>query len=303
MASSADGNRLVAGNNAGNTSSIILSTDAGVNWVSSTTPVANCQALTSSSDGSKLAAVVYAGRVYTSVDYGANWVLINTSPINTGKNWKSITSSADGSRLAAVVTNGQVYTSSNFGANWTTLHRAVCAMRSPPQPQDCDLFAPTTVASPSCRHCCRRKNLDLHRSRRRELGANKPMRRPLTGLALIPRPMAIAWSLLSMVAGFICRRMQDFPGRNNRLQTRAGLVSLVLLIAPRWPQYFFKLVVSAEFILARLFCNPLLLRAPPEPPVPSAAAKVRPWNCNISATASSCPSVPPARSGRTELGW
>jgi len=119
VASSADGNRLVAGNNTSSPSSIMLSTNAGVDWGSSTTQVADCQALSSSSDGSKLAAVVYGGRVYTSVDFGANWTLINTSPVNVNKNWKSITSSTDGSRLAAVVTNGQVYTSSNFGANWT----------------------------------------------------------------------------------------------------------------------------------------------------------------------------------------
>ncbi len=116
VASSANGIRLVAGNNASTPSSIILSTNAGNNWGASATPVANCQALAVSADGTRQVAVVYGGRIYTSTNSGTNWILNATDPNN--RNWYSVAASSDGTRLAAVVNGGQVYTSANYGANW-----------------------------------------------------------------------------------------------------------------------------------------------------------------------------------------
>jgi photosystem II stability/assembly factor-like uncharacterized protein len=72
------------------------------------------RSITSSADGSKLAAVVANGQIYTSTDSGANWTARESN-----RSWRSITSSADGSKLAAVVDNGQIYTSTDSGANWT----------------------------------------------------------------------------------------------------------------------------------------------------------------------------------------
>ena len=55
--------------------------------------------ITSSSDGTRLAAVVYNGYIYTSTDSGATW----TEQTAAGsRRWTSITSSADGTRLSAV---------------------------------------------------------------------------------------------------------------------------------------------------------------------------------------------------------
>ncbi|MDQ3131887.1 MAG: hypothetical protein M3Q99_14160 [Acidobacteriota bacterium] len=68
----------------------------------------------SSSDGAKLAAVVYGGQIYTSIDSGANW-----TPRESNRNWQAVTSSANGSKLAAVVQSGQIYTSVDSGATWT----------------------------------------------------------------------------------------------------------------------------------------------------------------------------------------
>src|SRR5690349_6849167 len=69
--------------------------------------------ITSSADGTKLAAVVINGYIYTSVDSGATW----TAQTSAGAHpWISITSSSDGSKLAAEVTGGDIYTSTDSGA-------------------------------------------------------------------------------------------------------------------------------------------------------------------------------------------
>ncbi len=70
--------------------------------------------ITSSADGTKLAAVATIGQIHTSTDSGVSWTLRETN-----REWYSITSSSDGSKLAAVVNNGQIYTSTNSGVSWT----------------------------------------------------------------------------------------------------------------------------------------------------------------------------------------
>jgi phosphatidylethanolamine-binding protein (PEBP) family uncharacterized protein/photosystem II stability/assembly factor-like uncharacterized protein len=77
--------------------------------------------IASSSDGTKLAAVVNRGYIYTSTDSGASW----TEQTGSGNHdWNSITSSSDGTRLAAVEKAfpedyGYIYTSTDSGASWT----------------------------------------------------------------------------------------------------------------------------------------------------------------------------------------
>ncbi|MCA9326253.1 hypothetical protein KC976_01460, partial [Candidatus Saccharibacteria bacterium] len=74
------------------------------------------QSITSSADGTKLAAVVDGGSIYTSADSGATW----TERTSAGsRNWASIASSTDGTKLAAVVDGGYIYTSADSGATWT----------------------------------------------------------------------------------------------------------------------------------------------------------------------------------------
>ena len=75
--------------------------------------------IASSSDGTKLAAAVSGGYIYTSTDSGVTWTERATS-----QNWISITSSSDGTKLAAATTGGgrdggSIYTSTDSGANWT----------------------------------------------------------------------------------------------------------------------------------------------------------------------------------------
>jgi photosystem II stability/assembly factor-like uncharacterized protein len=87
-------------------------------------PVASSRSwrsITSSSDGTKLAAVDYWGYIWTSTDSGATWIQRTASGIRI---WFGITSSSDGTKLAAVAYvgagySGYIYTSTDSGASWT----------------------------------------------------------------------------------------------------------------------------------------------------------------------------------------
>ncbi|MDH7555138.1 MAG: clostripain-related cysteine peptidase, partial [Spirochaetota bacterium] len=72
------------------------------------------QSITISQDGTKLAAAVYDGYIFTSGDGGTTWVQRNTP-----KSWTSITGSQDGTKLAATVYGGYIYTSSDSGVTWS----------------------------------------------------------------------------------------------------------------------------------------------------------------------------------------
>ncbi|MGA2142172.1 MAG: hypothetical protein ABSG94_07080 [Brevinematales bacterium] len=87
---------------------IWTSVNAGTNWTQHNFS-ANWNSITSSADGSHLAAVVSplsgGGDIWISSDYGATW----SDQASAGSRiWLSITSSADGSRLAAVDETGIV---------------------------------------------------------------------------------------------------------------------------------------------------------------------------------------------------
>jgi len=98
----------------------VVDTLAGVNWVARSGSGSRAwQAITASADGSKLAAAVDGGQIYTSSNSGLNW-----SAVGTDRNWQAIASSADGSKLVAVVDGGAIYTSTDSGANWTARESA-----------------------------------------------------------------------------------------------------------------------------------------------------------------------------------
>ena len=66
------------------------------------------QSIASSSDGTKLAAFVQYGNIWTSADSGANWT--EDTSVGSTKNWLSITSSSDGTKLATTVWGGNIWT-------------------------------------------------------------------------------------------------------------------------------------------------------------------------------------------------
>ena len=73
--------------------------------------------IASSSDGTKRAASVQDGNIWTSIDSGATWTE-RSSPFGNFGNFRSITSSSDGTKLAAVVQGGKIWTSIDSGENW-----------------------------------------------------------------------------------------------------------------------------------------------------------------------------------------
>ncbi len=91
-----------------------LVNNLGATWSPRATSL-NWKAIAASADGSKLAAVVNGGHIFTSTNYGATW----TDRATLGnQSWTSIASSGDGSKLLAAAASG-LYTSTNSGATWT----------------------------------------------------------------------------------------------------------------------------------------------------------------------------------------
>ena len=114
ITSSADGTTLavVPGWPGGN---IWTSSNSGATWTERVVGdgTNSWSAITSSTYGTRMAAVAYGGYIYTSSNSGTSWT--STGAI---KNWYGITSSADGTKLAAVVNGGNIFISDNSGATW-----------------------------------------------------------------------------------------------------------------------------------------------------------------------------------------
>ena len=84
----------------------------------------NWRSITSSSDGTKLAAVVYNGNIWTSTDSGETWT--EDTSVGSTQQWMGITSSSDGRKLAATESNGNIWTYRTpvCDENWHVLNGA-----------------------------------------------------------------------------------------------------------------------------------------------------------------------------------
>ena len=91
----------------------------GHDWTEDTSVGAtkNWRPIATSADGTKMAAIVYAGNIWTSNNSGETWTEV---AVGNTEQWYSITMSADGTKLAATSHNGNVWISSNSGSTWTS---------------------------------------------------------------------------------------------------------------------------------------------------------------------------------------
>ena len=112
IAGSADGSRLFAtGFDAVSDYIWATSTNWGQTWSTNIAPPQptggyGWRSITSSRDGTKLAAADYHTPVYSSTDSGISWTT-NNAP---DEDWLSIASSADGSKLVALANFGDIFT-------------------------------------------------------------------------------------------------------------------------------------------------------------------------------------------------
>lgn len=111
-ASSADGAHLIVGTAA----YLVISSDSGATWFVPPSQPAGALRVASSADGRYAAAVRIGDAVYTSADFGTNWLRQTNSFVTS---YSGIASSADGSRVVAIANPGGVYASADFGTNWT----------------------------------------------------------------------------------------------------------------------------------------------------------------------------------------
>jgi hypothetical protein len=112
VASSSDGNTLVAVPNGGN---IYVSTNGGANWIARGISQGYYN-VACSADGTKQVAVVYGGGIYISTDSGTSWAVRSSAGT---RDWYQVASSGDGTRLVATVVGGYIYTSTDSGVTWT----------------------------------------------------------------------------------------------------------------------------------------------------------------------------------------
>jgi hypothetical protein len=83
-------------------------------WTATSAPSNSWSSIASSADGTKLAASIAGGLIYTSSNSGATWIQSGAPSAN----WNCIASSSDGAKLVAAVGEGPIYTSTNSGTAW-----------------------------------------------------------------------------------------------------------------------------------------------------------------------------------------
>ncbi len=101
-----------------------LSSSVGQSWTASGPGNANWTAIACSADGTKMAAAISGGYIYTSTNSGSTWT--NQSGSSGAADWSALASSADGTHLIAaagyspyLAESGDVYVSGNSGVSWT----------------------------------------------------------------------------------------------------------------------------------------------------------------------------------------
>ncbi|HEY1716958.1 MAG TPA: hypothetical protein VGH42_01540 [Verrucomicrobiae bacterium] len=87
LASSADGNKLVAVIGGSMEGPIVTSTNLGISWMAGNAPVSYWFSVTASADGNKLAAVAFNGGIYRSYLTPTPHLNLTTSNTNLAVSW------------------------------------------------------------------------------------------------------------------------------------------------------------------------------------------------------------------------
>ncbi len=95
---------------------LLLQNAPGQTWSATTAPAQDWRSLASSADGSRLTALAFISRVYTSTNAGATWDT-NLSQFSSLA-CTCIASSADGDRLLVGTISDALYTSADAGRTW-----------------------------------------------------------------------------------------------------------------------------------------------------------------------------------------
>ena len=93
-------------------------TTFGQNWTQTSAPTANWYAIAASANGQYLAACVYGGALYNSINYGQTFTASSTVG-TTALNWSAISISSSGQFQVATVAGGAIWYSNTYGATWT----------------------------------------------------------------------------------------------------------------------------------------------------------------------------------------
>jgi hypothetical protein len=132
IASSADGTRLVAGQDPG---PLYISTNSGTTWMPTIVSNEFWNSVASSADGTKLLAAApdnapynsgnYPGGIYLSTNAGCTWISNSLSSLDLY--WGGVASSADGNTLVVVApfasdifSPGAVFSSTDAGTTWVS---------------------------------------------------------------------------------------------------------------------------------------------------------------------------------------
>lgn len=106
----------------------------GQNWIPTSAPITNWQALACSADGTKVVAA-FRGGVYTSTNSGNGWKQSSNAPSML---FPSVATSANGDKVVAVSNSnapagpspGPIYLSSDFGVTWTQTTAPIAGWRA-----------------------------------------------------------------------------------------------------------------------------------------------------------------------------
>ncbi len=312
LAASADGSLMYAAGGSG----VFDSTDSGHTWNGPSPGLSGgWNAVAASAAGNTVLAVATSASkpVQISTNAGATW---NSAAGSASDNWADVACSSDGKKIIASIQGGKVYT--NNAAAWTSIGASAASWNVVAYAGNGGNCAAGSAGGAVYSAAAGSVTLTNKAVTGLVISADG------TKLAACVNPGGIytstnggatwagtsapwtAWGCLAasadgtrLIAGVsngLIYASANFGGTGRRSLVRpirSGRPWPRRRTAASWPAR--PTPPPARFIIP-----PPPRRAPPAPTAHSPAAKARRWNCNTSATTSSCPSARRARSGRIE---